>query len=112
VIEAGADAASNDYVGELWILAGIGLTAVLGWIGGIIAKKMREPVRIESLWTRLDEQDKRIESLGKRLDASEQRDAAKGRIIRALARQWPGGNVPRLNPDDIAELEEDTLPDH
>lgn len=100
------------YAGELFILGGIALTAVLGWIGTILAKKYREPIRIETLWSRLDAQDAKIDALEERLDASERRDAAKGRIIRTLARQWPGEHVPRLNPDDIDQLEEDTIPSH
>lgn len=111
--------ASTDYTGELFILGGIVLTATLGWVGGIILKKLREPTRIETLWSRLDAQDTRIEQQGERITAQDKKieqlvrkAAAGGRVIRDLARQWVG-DTPRLNPDDLAELDEDTIPtDH
>lgn len=101
-----------DYSGELFVLGGILFTAILGWIGTIIAKRFREPTRIETLWTRLDQQDGKIESLETRVDTAERRAGASGRIIRDLARQWPSSNVPRLNPVDLDVLDEDTVPAH
>lgn len=110
----------NDYTGELFVLGGIALTAVLGWIGSVVVKRLREPTRIETLWTRLDELTKEIYgdeesgSLGlkRRLENTERRDATKARVIRALARQWPQDEIPFLNPDDLNDLEEDTIPAH
>lgn len=110
-----------DYVGELFVLGGIVLAAMLGWVGTILIKRIREPTRIETLWERIDGMTKTIygdpEDAAKpgllfRMEKSERRDAAKSRIIRDLAGQWPYDRVPRLNPNDIAELEEDTLPEH
>lgn len=100
-----------DYTGELFVLGGIVLTGALGWVGTIIAKRFREPTRIETLWSRLDAQDARIEDLGDRLDSAERVAAASGRVIRDLARQWPESSIPRLNPSDLDALE-DTIPSH
>lgn len=117
---AAVAAAANDYTGELFVLGGIALAAILGMVGNVLVKRFREPTRIESLWERLDTQDTKIavqgtkiEALEVRADAAERRDLSKGRIIRALARQWPEDHTPRLPPDDLAELDEDTVPsDH
>lgn len=102
----------TDYSGELFVLGGIALAAVLGWVGTIIAKRLREPTRIETLWGRLDLQDTKIHELGERVDTAERRAGASGRIIRDLARQWPSTTVPRLNPVDIDALDENTVPAH
>lgn len=117
----------NDYTGELFVLGGIALTAVLGWIGSVVVKRLREPTRIESLWSRLDELEDKAASLNeeiygneekgtlglkRRLENTERRDATKARVIRALARQWPQDEIPFLNPDDLNDLEEDTIPAH
>lgn len=114
MLSAGAEpvVAVADYSGELFTLGGIALVAVLGWVGTIIAKRLREPTRIETLWGRLDSQDKKIDDLGNRVDVAERRAGASGRIIRDLARQWPSTQVPRLNPVDLDELDEDTVPAH
>lgn len=111
--------AGPDYVGELFVLGGIALTAIGGWIASIIVKKMREPVRIETLWSRLDAQDAKIgkqdveiADLRSTVGNTQRVAKAGSRIIRDLARQWPSGHIPRLNPEDIAELEEDTVPTH
>ncbi|CAN7244128.1 hypothetical protein LJR045_000997 [Microbacterium sp. LjRoot45] len=111
--------AAADYTGELFVLGGIALTAILGWIGSLIVKRFREPTRIETLWQRLDALtkvvygDEKDPGLLARMENAERRDASKGRIIRALSRQWPGDHVPRLNPEDLADLDEDTMPmDH
>lgn len=115
-------ATATDYTGELFILGGIVLTGIVGWVGSIIIKRLREPTRIETLWERIDSLTKTIHGvegdptkigLLARMELTERRDLSKGRIIRALARQWPSGNAPHLNPDDLAELDEATLPiDH
>lgn len=99
-----------NYMGELFILGGIFLTGILAWISAIIAKRVREPTRIETLWTRLDAQDVKIETLTTRVAGAERRgDAAVG-VVRDLVRQWPHGHIPRLNPVEIDELDEDTIP--
>lgn len=112
--------ADGNYTGELFVLGGIALAAILGWVGSILVKRLREPTRIETLWTRLDELTKEIYGdeeegtlgLKRRLENTERRDATKARVIRALARQWPEGSIPYLNPDDLDQLEEDTIPAH
>lgn len=101
-----------DFSGELFTLGGIVLVGILGWIGTIITKRLREPTRIETLWGRLDSQDKKIDELGTRVDTAERKAGASGRIIRDLARQWPLTSVPRLNPSDLDVLDEDTVPAH
>lgn len=110
-----------DYTGELFVLGGIVLTAVLGWVGSLLVKRFREPTRIETLWERLDALTKAVYGDEKtkdpgllvRMENAERRDASKGRIIRALSRQWPLDHVPRLPPEDLADLDEETMPlDH
>lgn len=107
-----------DYTGELFVLGGIFLTGVVGWVSSIIIKRLREPTRIETLWERLDiltktvygdPEDPKAPGLLARMEAAERRDMAKGRVIRSLARQWPSGSTPRLNPSDLEELDEKTL---
>lgn len=111
----------NDYTGELFVIGGIMLTAVLGWIGSILVKRAREPMRIETLWTRLDAMTKTVygdpndpKSLGllgrltlteTRAENAERQASAAGRVIRDVARQWEG-EPPRLNPTDLDELAE------
>jgi hypothetical protein len=102
---------SVDYAGEFFVIGGILLTGVLGWIGTIIAKRVRTPTPIDKLWQRLDAQDARIMIMEGKLDTAERRAGASVRIIRDLARQWPNQNIPRLNPSDI-DILEDTIPDH
>ncbi len=117
VTTAVAASAGADYTGELFVLGGIALTAILGWIGSILVKRFREPTRIETLWDRVDklhkmvygDEEAKTPGLLERMERSERRDASKGRIIRSLARQWPSEHVPRLNPDELADLDEDTL---
>lgn len=115
-VMAAADA--PDYTGQAFILLGIALTAILGWVGSILVKRMREPVSVATMLERLDALtkevygDEKTKTPGLREEIGEARrvGAAMGRIIASLARQWPGDHVPRLNPDDLAELDEDTLP--
>lgn len=106
--------------GEWVVIGGIVLSAILTWIGSIIVRRLREPTRIESLWDQVDtlskeiygDEEKKTLGLKRRLENAERRDATKGRVIRDLAQQWPTGSIPRLNPADILELEEDTIPAH
>lgn len=110
--DAEIGAVVSDYSGELFVVGGILLTGIIGWIGTIIAKRLHEPTRIETLWGRLDLQDKKLEDLNSRVDTAERRAEASGRIIRDLARQWPTSTIPRLNPVDLDALDEDTVPAH
>lgn len=118
-VSLAADAGGPDYSGELFVLAGIALTALLGWVGTLIARRVRGRASEPEMWARLDALS--IEVYGKdgqpglkaRLEATERRDVVKGYIIRSLVRQWPAGNIPRLDPGYLSELDEDTLPlDH
>lgn len=120
LLEATAEVAGgNDYVGELFVLGGIVLTGILGLVTGAVVKKLRDPVRYETLWQRVDsltkmvygDEEKDEPGLVRRMEATERRDRAKGRVIRDLARQWRG-EAPRLNPSDLDELDEDTLPNN
>ena len=117
---AAAGALAGDYTGELIVVGSTVILAILGWIVSIILKRMREPTRIESLWTRVDELTKEIwgdpekdtPGLKARVERAERRDAVKGKIIRSLSRQWPEVHTPRLDPDLLAELDEGLVPDH
>lgn len=105
-----------NYSGELFILGGIFLTAVLGWVGTVIAKKMRPRASEPEMWRRLDELsievygDETRPGLKVRVEVAERKSGAAGRVIRDLARQWPHQHTPRLNPADLDELDEDTIP--
>jgi hypothetical protein len=110
---------TTDLTGEAFTLGGVILVALIGWLSAVIVKKLREPTRIETLWMRLDKLTTEVYGDGKdnpgllvRLDATEHRSAAASRVIRDLARQWPSDHVPRLNPDDLSALDEDTVPTH
>lgn len=111
---------TGDFTGELFVLGGVLLAGVLGWVGTIIAKRLREPTSYETLWTRVDaltrmvygDEAKKEPGLVQRMEASERVAGAQGRVIRDLARQWEG-DPPRLNPADLDELDPETIPlDH
>jgi len=117
-----AAAQAGDGAGQIWIyLGGVGMV-VLGWVGSIIVKKFREPTRIETMWERLDSLTKTLHGdpndanapgVLVRLEKSESRNKTMGHIIASLVRQWPADHVPHLNPDWLADLDEDTMPlDH
>lgn len=113
-----------DYTGELFVLGGIALTALLGWIGSIIVKRVKGRASEPEMWRRLDElsfevyggRDEKGQhqpGLRDRLEATERKASAASRVVRDVARQWRGNEAPRLNPADLAELDEDTIPaDH
>lgn len=107
----------------------IGLLGALATIGSVIAliiksrgenktsdtnaktaldKRIDERVsaQLEEAWKRLDEQDTKIAAL---LTREARRTGAITRILRAIAKQWPGAEGPDLDPADIAEIEE-TIP--
>ena len=117
-------AMQGDYTGELFILGGIALTAILGWIGSIIAKRVKARATEPEMWRRLDElslevyggrdkDGKEQPGLKARLEGAERRDVVKAYIIRQLVRQWPSEEPPKLDPGYLSELDEDTLPlDH
>lgn len=118
MINAGEVGTVADYTGELFTVGGMIAVAVIGWVASVVIKRLREPTRIETLWERLDiltktvygdPEDDKAPGLLARMEAAERRDMAKGRVIRSLARQWPSGTTPRLNPSDLEELDEDTL---
>lgn len=121
IARASAEASTGaDYIGELFVIGGILLTAIAGWITSIIVKKMREPTRIETMWGRIDSLTTTIHGDGTtehpglvaRVEHAERKAGAAGRVIRDLARQWPMQHVPRLNPSDLDELDENTVPTH
>lgn len=116
---------TGDISGMLFTFGGVILTAILGWVGTIIAKRIRGQRASEpEMWKRLDElsfivyggrDDDGVEQLGllRRMEITERRDRVKGYIIRSLVRQWPSDHVPRLDPGYLDDLDEDTLPlDH
>lgn len=114
-----AGAIATDYSGELFVLGGIALTAVLAWIGSIIVKRVKGRASEPEMWRRLDELSFAVyggrkdgaDVLGfsARLEIAERQARAAGRIVRDVARQWKG-DPPRLNPVDLDEIDEETLP--
>lgn len=123
MIDAAGVGGGGDYTGELFVLGGIALAAVLGWIGSIIVKRVKGRASEPEMWRRLDElslevyggrdsEGRQQPGLRDRLETTERQARAAGRVIRDVARQWTG-TPPRLNPADLAELDEDTIPlDH
>lgn len=113
-----------DITGELFVAGGIILTAALGWIGTVIARRVRGRSSEPEMWRRLDELSLEVyggkdadgvERKGLKAEMEEARrlNRAQGFIIRALVRQWPDDGVPLLDPNYLAEIDEDTIPaDH
>lgn len=62
--------------------------------------------QLESAWTRIDTMEKLVHDLETR---EGRRTNAITRILRDIAKQWPHADGPKLNPLDIAEIEE-TIP--
>jgi hypothetical protein len=62
--------------------------------------------QLESAWTRIDAMEGLVHDLEKR---ESRRTNAITRILRDIAKQWPDTDGPKLNPIDIAEIEE-TIP--
>ena len=66
----------------------------------------RVSAQLESAWTRIDA----MEGLVRDLETRESRRTNSiTRILRDIAKQWPHLDGPKLNPIDIAEIEE-TIP--
>lgn len=72
--------------------------------------------RIEKLETTADEQESEIGALKVKVREQDEeisgwrrRWGAVGRVFRALGSQWPGPDAPRLDPLDLADIE-DTIP--
>lgn len=115
---------SENLIGILWTAAGAAVVALIGTIGTIIVRAQRGRASEPELWEELRrlqvtvyggrdaETGREVVGMTERLNAADRRSAAQARIIRALSRQWPEGSVPRLDPADIMELEEDTIPAH
>ena len=105
----------------LWTGAGLVVVALIGLLGNYFAKRLRGRASEPEMWERIDALTVEIFGNGtpakpgliKRLDAAERRDIVKGYIISALVKQWPEEHKPKLDPNYLAELDEDTLPlDH
>ena len=62
--------------------------------------------QLEGAWQKIDAMSLQIDNLE---DRETRRSGAITRILRDIARQWPGIEGPNLNPSDIAEIEE-TIP--
>ena len=113
---------SEQLQGVLWTALALVVVAVIGAIANAIVKHLRGRASEPELWKRLDElsvevyggrgtDGATVVGLQARVAKAERVGTASASIIRDLARQWTG-NPPRLNPADIAELDEDTIPDH
>lgn len=114
---------SDELTGVLWTAGGLVVVAILGIIGNVLVKRYRNRASEPEMWKELrklqvtvyggfdDESQREIVGLTEQLSDVRRRNAAAGRVIRALSRQWPENHVPRLDPDDILELE-DTIPAH
>lgn len=66
----------------------------------------RVEAQLKEAWERIDELDKKLGTL---MTREARRSGAITRILRAIAKQWPGTEGPDLDPADIAEIEE-TIP--
>lgn len=114
---------SENLVGILWTAAGAAVVALIGTLGTIVVKRARGRASEPEMWEKIqelstvvyggrDKAGKEVIGLIEQLGNVNRRNAAQARVIRALSRQWPETNVPRLDPSDILELEEDTIPAH
>lgn len=124
--------------GALTLLIGAIATGVIGIIGAFTSRNRNKAdvrteleknvdarvnkimesdrLRIEKLEATADEQEEEISELRDKIRVQEEeiggwrrRWGAVGRVFRALASQWPGPDVPRLDPIDLADIE-DTVP--
>jgi len=118
---AAAVAVSNtaDYSGAIVTVGGIILVALAGGVFAWIFRRTGEGARASDLWKRVDELtavlygDEDSPGLIREMADVKRRAASQGRVISAVVRQAPVGFVPRLDPADLAEIDEDTMPaDH
>jgi hypothetical protein len=114
---------SGELTGVIWTTSGVIVVAVIGAIGSVLVKRFRSRASEPEMWEKIQElsvtvyggRDKsghEVPGLIEQLGNVNRRNAAQARVIRALSRQWPDSIVPRLDPNDILELEEDTIPAH
>lgn len=108
--------------GASWTFIGTVFLAVIGFIANYLIKRMRNRASEPDMWLQLDKLsvevygDGKTPGLKERLTAAEERArladrkaAAIGRIIVKLAEQWQGP-APKLDPHDLAMLDETILP--
>lgn len=114
---------SENLTGILWTGASLAIVAIIGALGTVLVKRARSRASEPEMWEKIqelsitvyggrDKQGREIVGLIEQLGNVNRRNAAQARVIRALSRQWPESMTPRLDPNDILELEEDTIPAH
>jgi len=114
---------SENLQGILWTGALGAIIALIGAAATILVKRVRGRASEPEMWEKIqqlsttvyggrDKDGREVVGLIEQLGDMNRRNAAQARVIRALSRQWPKTHVPRLDPSDIAELEEDTIPAH
>lgn len=125
---AANDASPEQLTGAIYTLAVTIIVTILGYVGNVLVKRVRGRASEPDMWARIDDLTKtiygdvkeedpgllrRVAVAESRADAADRKAAATGRLVRELARQWPGDLSPRLNPDDLAELDHEFIPpDH
>jgi hypothetical protein len=108
-----------------WTFFGVVVVAVAGVVGTILTKRLRARPSEPEMWERVDKLTAVIYGDGKRggdpgllvrvknaedrADGAERKAEALGNIIKDLTGQWAGPR-PRLNPRDLAELDEKYMP--
>lgn len=130
LLAAATGGLSDQLTGVLWTVSGTVVAGILVLAGNALVKRLRSRASEPEMWAQLATvmlevyggRDKEgVERPGLKRELAETRDemgtvkrkaAAQGRIITAVVRQAPEGFVPRLNPDDLAEVDEDTIPSH
>lgn len=111
---------SAELTGVLWTVCALVVVAIIGFIGNLLVKRLRSRASEPEMWAQLDKLSLEVYGDGQgkvglksRVEVAERRFGAAGRVIRDLARQWPEQSTPRLNPNDLDELDESTIPvDH
>ncbi len=119
LVVSAATSGGADYTGAVVTVGGIILVALAGSVFAWIFRRTGEGARASDLWKRVDELtavvygDDDSPGLIREMADVKRQAAAQGRVISAIARQAPEGFIPRLDPNDLDEIDETTMPaDH
>lgn len=110
--------------GVLWTAFGLVVVTVIGVIGNALVKRMRTRATEPEMWDQLNHLTMviygnpvtkdpgllyRVSEAESRAGSADRKAKATGHLVRDLSRQWKG-DPPRLNPNDLAELDVEYIP--